>query len=684
MHAAGVSAGKFLHLDGWNGWRIASVSAEIEQSEAGLSLRRGGLPPPEPSRTRAPRPDHRGLAFDRVGQPIAVVDDGTGLCDFGSCTGLPKAWGLAESVGRIAGVAVDGRGRLFLALPELGELRVLRLLPPAELARIPLGAPSAVAVDARGQIYVLGAGSVTVLSPALRAIRTLAVPAGDAIAASPEGALIVVQGGSSVSYFAAPGASFAAVDLGRAALPAVAFDQPGEGGETMILVGDQASGRIIRYRLSPLVPLTWSNEHGAFAALAFRPRLANERASLLFALGAGCAVTPITFEEAGFRERSGVVIVGPLDAGSPGVEWHRLTAAISPEPSSSVGIRVEALAGDDCDAFDLDGRWPEARALVAPRAGRPAELALIGAKGRYAFLRLTLFGDGRRTPTLRWLRCEYPRSSYLRYLPSLYSEDTESREISARFLSIFEAENVNLGQTIAKLPRLFQPFSVDAELLPWLAERIDLLLDESWSVEKQREALAKALTLYRKRGTRAAFEVFLNDYGATGLKIVEGFRAGVTFILGYSSVAGCNAILPGGCEPPRMVLDRGLRLGHAKLDSRPYAEADPLLEHRGELLIYVPPAVAAQAGKLARIARIAGEEAPAGAEVRIIPLDPGSLLGGGARLGINASLGAARPWLLPLADGRPGVAPMLLAREPGAGADLALGQGPRLGMDSKL
>jgi phage tail-like protein len=673
----GVSAEKFLHLDGWNGWRIARISPEIEDTEGGLTLKRGELPLPPPARSRAPLPRHRGLAFDPAGRPIAVRDDGRGLCLDAWCEGTPATWGIDASTGRIGGAAADARGRLFLALPDARELRALRLVPPGEIAKIPMDGPASVAIDGRGFVYVLDRGAVVVLSPSLAEVRRIPITGGDAIAASPGGALAVVQGGSSIVWYAPPGGAFTTFDLRRPVLPAIAFDRS----EDHLLIGDDPSRRVVRWSLSSRAPLAWSKTTGAFAALAVGPT------GRLFALGPDCAVVPVDLEEDGFWRRSGEVVFGPLDGGAPGIEWHRITAAITPDPGRVVGVAAEVIAADDCAALDLDGRWGEARDLVAPRPGRPAELALIGARGRYAYLRLTLHGDGRRAPLLRWVRAEYPRSSYLRYLPALYSEDPESRDLTARFLSLFEASSVDLGRAIAELPRLFQPLAADPELLPWLAERIDLLLDERWSTEKRREMLKKALPLYRRRGTRAAFEAFLTDYGSPGVRVVEGFRAGATFILGHSSVVGCNAILPGGCEPPRMVLDRGIRLGHAKLDSRPFAEADPLVEHRGELLIYVPPAVAADQGVLARIERIAAQEAPAGAEVRIVPVAAGFQIGGGARLGISASLGARLPWRLPI-NGEPpktGVAgAMLLAREPATSADLALGRGPRLGMDSKL
>ena len=48
---------------------------------------------------------------------------------------------------------------------------------------------------------------------------------------------------------------------------------------------------------------------------------------------------------------------------------------------------------------------------------------------------------------------------------------------------------------------------------------------------------------------------------------------------------------------------------------RPFPEIDPIVEARGKLTVFVPPAVAADAKLYARVKRIAVQEAPAGTEV---------------------------------------------------------------------
>ncbi|WP_437877868.1 phage tail protein [Sorangium sp. So ce513] len=725
MGSSGVAAARFFHLDGWNGWRFAPSAAprEVVFDRRGLHLPPAGLPPGALARPGRVTP--RGLAFDEAGAPSAVAEGGRGLCLVaGRAEPPPPCWGLPGGARpRIGGIAADGRGRVFLALPDEGEVRVVRLSPPGEIARIPAGRPGGLALDGRGRLFVLDladapacAGSdapACAGSDAGVTLVTVRGAEGDAIAAAGDGLVAVVRAGDARLRIGRGGAPLAEIDLGRPALPAVAFDrtQPAAGDEVFLFVGDQRSGRVVRWHVrgGKAAPTGWSAAADAWSALAYR-------GGALFGLGAGCAVRPIAMEAEGFHAREGRVVLGPLDAGLPETEWHRVTALVDPPPSAAAGVRVEVLTIDEPDAREAwdpiaaehDPRWTPAAELVAPAPGRPAELALRGALGRCAWVRLTLHGDGRRTPFVRWVRVEHPRASYLRYLPAIYGEDPASRDLTARLLSLFEAAEVDLGAAIARLGRLFAPLSADPGWLPWLAERLGVELDPAWPVPQQRAVLAAAIRVHRRRGTRAALEEVLGWYAGPGVRVVEAGRRRGALLLGGALPLGCATVLPHAGGPPRIVLGHGAALGAARLERREGAAVEPLLPDRGEILVHVPPAAGASPERLARVQRAAEREAPAGTRVRVLAASPRAAVGLG-RLGLDAALGRRPPFRLPGAGEPPAAGPALpglalpgpalpglalpglalpglalIERGPGGRAELALGLGPRLGMDSKL
>lgn len=684
----GVSAERFFHLDGWSGWAFARAPGpSIELSRRGMTLAGGPLPPP-PIGGSPLRPPHRGLAFDPGGSAIGVNDQGTGLClcvclpsfeaPLVCCQDPPECWRIAGQGSQpIADLAVSGRGRLYVALPDAGQVLVLRIDPAGEIARYNVPRPIALAVENNGTLHVIDGASSTLLTfdAQGRQTATATLPfAADRIAVSDQGRIAVVQTGTSN---VAVGLPFQALAHGRELGPALTFT-----GDRLALY-DAPSGRVVKYRIdgTTLRPVIWS-KRAAWSAIALR-------GETLYGLVDPCTIREVSFEQDGFFQPRAVVVLGPFDSGEPRTEWHRVLAEIHPAADAELTADVEVLATEDCESFDPSddapgGPWTESRALGAPRAGTVSELALQGATGRFAYLRLTLRGDGRHAPQIRWVRLEFPRNSYLRYLPALFSEDPESKDLLGRFLSLFEAENAGHNETISRLHTLFRPLSADPEWLPWLADRLAFFLDADWTTEKRRKALAQIFALYRKRGTHWALARYLELYGGTGIRILESFKNRRTFILGTDQTLGCTTVLPGSCAPPRMQLNRGIALGSAKIDSRPYVEVEAITEGKGELVILVPETLAS---KIDRIQAIAELEAPAGTLVRVMVARSRARLGQVGRLGLDATLGAHRPWLLASEnDGLPKGSStlMLLDREPASRADIELGRGARLGMSSKI
>ena len=128
-------------------------------------------------------------------------------------------------------------------------------------------------------------------------------------------------------------------------------------------------------------------------------------------------------------------------------------------------------------------------------------------------------------------------SKYLRYLPALFSED----EFMGRFLKIFEGILAPIEQVIDHIDLYFDPKTVPEGLLHWLASWLDLVLDESWPVEKRRQLIGSAVGLYRLRGTRLGLSEYLRIYTGVQPVITEhygGMRLGERTRLGWNTMLG--------------------------------------------------------------------------------------------------------------------------------------------------
>ena len=131
------------------------------------------------------------------------------------------------------------------------------------------------------------------------------------------------------------------------------------------------------------------------------------------------------------------------------------------------------------------------------------------------------------------------QSSYLLYLPALYSES----HFMGRFLLIFESILGPLEGMIDNMAYYFDPGLCPEELLPWLGSWMGLAVDESWPVERRRELVKSANLLFRWRGTRRGLREFLRLYTGFEPQITEDFGG---IVLGAEYELGRNTVLGGG------------------------------------------------------------------------------------------------------------------------------------------
>jgi len=129
------------------------------------------------------------------------------------------------------------------------------------------------------------------------------------------------------------------------------------------------------------------------------------------------------------------------------------------------------------------------------------------------------------------------KSSYLKFLPAIYSESP----FLGSFLMIFESIMAPLEGVVDNLKYYFDPGTTPRELLPWLASWIGLVLDENWPLERRRGLVKSAVDLYQWRGTRYGLSNYLRVYTGTEPRITEDF-GGIPLTgearLGWDTVLG--------------------------------------------------------------------------------------------------------------------------------------------------
>ncbi len=130
------------------------------------------------------------------------------------------------------------------------------------------------------------------------------------------------------------------------------------------------------------------------------------------------------------------------------------------------------------------------------------ELLLQNTVNRYLQLRLIFSGNGQRTPRVSALRVYYPRFSYSNnYLPAIYREDDQSAFFLDRLLANYEGFYTTIEERIAAVQMLFDVRSAPPDALEWLANWFGIALDPSWTEDKRRLFISRAVDFYQYRGT---------------------------------------------------------------------------------------------------------------------------------------------------------------------------------------
>jgi phage tail-like protein len=308
--------------------------------------------------------------------------------------------------------------------------------------------------------------------------------------------------------------------------------------------------------------------------------------------------------------------------------------------------------------------------------------------GRYLWLKLALAGLApRATAAVREMRVYHPRLSYLRYLPAVYQQDRVSSEFLARFLAMFETVSSGLEATIERIPEVFDPGLAPGEFLDWLAQWLDLGLEEDWPPQVKRRLIQNASRLYQRKGTPAGLAEFIEIVTGTRPIIRESFQSERPFVLGTGITLGVDSQIrrrPVADVPreQRTILGEGATLGRTAIRATTRLPINPFnaSAHRFTVLLGLSPARYRQYAR--GLHRIVRENAPAHVEYEIQLVSP--RLRGHTMLGVNFTVADPQPMLLGYATLGEGICARRVWYGPQVGMDLTLTGGDRTSHTSAI
>jgi phage tail-like protein len=300
--------------------------------------------------------------------------------------------------------------------------------------------------------------------------------------------------------------------------------------------------------------------------------------------------------------------------------------------------------------------------------------------GQYLWVRLELFGDGYLTPQVEALRVHYPRDSYLKYLPAVYSTDDESRWFLERFLCLFQTEWDAMEGRLEQIERYFDPDAVPAgPCLDYLAAQwLALPLEGDWDYRQKRRLLSAAPAIYERRGSAESLRRYLRVYLAniTGIDhlldthdvpgphqfplLLEGFRQRNYLMLTSSERSveeGLSEAVLGQGRPlwspavvGRLQLDVHAREGEVRLISTGDPERDLFHEHAHRFQLFVPSAWIRNRSDEEQLLRAVESEKPAHTQFQLCLVEPRFRLGVQSTVGVDTLLGEEPVAILACAD----------------------------------
>lgn len=269
------------------------------------------------------------------------------------------------------------------------------------------------------------------------------------------------------------------------------------------------------------------------------------------------------------------------------------------------------------------------------------EAPVLAGPGRYLWVRIELTGNTRITPRVKALRAEYPTHDYLRRLPKTLSRDEGVASFLRRYLATFEGQLGELEARADARATLLDPRSAPAEILPWLASFVGLLLDERMAraprpggkiEDVRRTLIAEAIWLFRFRGTVPGLRHFVEIYLGIQTIIIEKYRVrGLGgAMLSDSDGVSSNSILGAGFRIGGAIGDDETQLLAGSID-------DAFDTHAHRFSLIIPAALSSE--QLEVVKQILELHRPAHTLVEVCTVAAGMRVGRGLHVQLTSIIG---------------------------------------------
>ncbi len=238
----------------------------------------------------------------------------------------------------------------------------------------------------------------------------------------------------------------------------------------------------------------------------------------------------------GQGQRKGVYYSRVFDSGEKQMIWHRLRLTGVLEEDQRLRVTVYAsesriiLSGTDCCTVEelLKNKKLSVEQLqerMSPYAKADfydcQDMILHQAAGRFLWFRMEMMEGSRQIPVIQGIKIEFPKNTWLKYLPEIYEEDQESASFLGRYLGIFQSVYEDMTDQIDAVPLRLNPKSAGTIELHAMAQWLGVEKPELWQEWQLRLLTAHSMQMHQYRGTVWLLKKMLKLYTGKPSYVVE-------------------------------------------------------------------------------------------------------------------------------------------------------------------
>lgn len=241
-------------------------------------------------------------------------------------------------------------------------------------------------------------------------------------------------------------------------------------------------------------------------------------------------------EEELVNQNQGNFISKVLDSCTEKTTWHRMT--IDTDDIDHTELKIFIYASNENFLEYTEGRVgieevikdeeltiSEKKAIFHPflkkTISNSMDMLLHEVEGRYLWFIVEMYKRDNKFFRLNNFKVSFPKETWTRYLPEIYSEGTGKNAFLERYLSIFQSLYEDLNEEIKDSVSKLDPSSTTEEYLRTLAEWFAIDNIQIWNDEQLRYIIKNMSYLYGKRGTREGISNFVKVYTGESPIIVE-------------------------------------------------------------------------------------------------------------------------------------------------------------------